>query len=90
MDPDFVPSKPLVDEIEKQNKRSEMDKLTDFLETERIHYQTSSDIKTMSPLIKLFCAYLSRVAEKLNKQVLYIRCSWTRARHVEYFGRKKR
>lgn len=47
IDPDFVPSAPIIDEEERQYRRQKLDSLSEILETGRIQYQIASDIKVM-------------------------------------------
>lgn len=91
VDSDYVPSKPLVDEIEKEYLRKNLDRLTDFFEVERILYQISGDIKAMSPISLNYLQRMYReLQNKLKKQVLQLCCTKTRTRHDEYFGKQRK
>lgn len=85
-DPDFVPTTPFLDDDEKENRRKQLDCLTDVLEIERIRFQVTSNLMDMSPptldylrrmyknmqhnLIEKFCLLVAPGQEQEMKYIL--------------------
>lgn len=73
MDPDCVPSVPIIDENERQKRRKKLDALSEILETDRIRYQIASNIQDMSDTS---LKYFQRKYQEMQNSLMNKFCSF--------------